>query len=314
MATRPAIWGPLGSYRICSYNPLSLVHVGRTREVHKVLGGREGHHVIGMQGTRLAAQTKDVQLQTVEGYSFFNFGYPTKGNCHTGVSLSFCRRRFRPKHFVSVANPKSGPLAGRVAAVRTKTPTTDHTWIVAYMPPHNHGGAQKVMYQKVLQWIQGLIAKLPKRTTPIIITDANAALGFEDSEMGSGLSGELTAVIGTSEPAAENLNGRMFREFLEMTAMTPINTHFEAGPTYHSAHNLHTSRIDYVCIPVEQLAQCVMSCKVLRKEGAAMQLINTVGPADHLPLSVQIRCRMSFHVEEQTKQTALTSRSSCSVS
>eukprot|EP00972_Heterocapsa_arctica_P053451 7873062-Heterocapsa_arctica.AAC.1 len=46
-----------------------------------------------------------------------------------------------------------------------------------------------------------------------------------------------------------------------MTAMTPINTHYEAGPTYHSAHNLHLSRIDYVCIPVEQLVQSVMSCK-----------------------------------------------------
>eukprot|EP00972_Heterocapsa_arctica_P074180 10948346-Heterocapsa_arctica.AAC.1 len=74
-----------------------------------------------------------------------------------------------------------------------------------------------------------------------------------------------------------------------MTAMTPINTHYEAGPTYHSVHNLRSSRMDYVCIPVEQLVQIVMSCKVLRKEGTALQLINTVGPADHLPLSVQLR-------------------------
>eukprot|EP00972_Heterocapsa_arctica_P006814 995614-Heterocapsa_arctica.AAC.1 len=94
--------------------------------------------------------------------------------------------------------------------------------------------------------------------------------------MGTGLSGELTAVIGTKDPASENLNGRMFREFLEMVAMTPMNTHYEAGPTYHSAHNLHSSRIDYVCIPVEQLPQSVMSCKVLRKEETALQFINTV--------------------------------------
>eukprot|EP00972_Heterocapsa_arctica_P090729 13387883-Heterocapsa_arctica.AAC.1 len=33
-----------------------------------------------------------------------------------------------------------------------------------------------------------------------------------------------------------------------------------------------------------------------------MQLINTVGPADHLPLSVQIRCIMSFHVEKKTEK------------
>ena len=144
--------------------------VGRIDGIHHCLQRRD-IQVVGRVGTRETQQRQLVLFfkERQNGYLRLCFGYPPRGNSHTGVSLnnpaSFCKK----EHFTQVAHA-GGKLVGRIGNLRTKQANLDIIWIVAYVPPYAPTKENQVCRELIIdifEWLEYVLwGTLPHRTTP----------------------------------------------------------------------------------------------------------------------------------------------------
>ena len=135
---------------------------------------------VGMlQGTRLPSAEQPPQVSTLPGYKFISAGYGPRSNKSAGVGLLLSERLFPEASIRSVAWPTEPCLAGRGLAVRTVTSTFDYCWIALYISPCPQGKASPLAV-KLYAWAANILAKLPRRCTPIIGTGANGRVGMHN--------------------------------------------------------------------------------------------------------------------------------------
>ena len=173
---------------------------------------------------------------------------------------------------VSTINKK---LQGRAGAVRYRAPSVDVLFIVLYLPQSRMENKHTTV--ELLTWASELVATMGHRVLPVVFTDANARLGYVRGALDS------SGAVGPCEPDEENLNGELFRQFLEAQHLIAVNTHYESGCTFYGNHG-HASRIDYIAIP-QAMLPVVQRCEVWGRAGDALQIIQCARRRDHRPLA-----------------------------
>ena len=68
-------------------------------------------------------------------------------------------------------------MAGRVLAVHVRNSWLDITVFALYMPTAPSTEMHKAKCDKVMQWVYDTLARLPSRTWPVLLADANAHVG-----------------------------------------------------------------------------------------------------------------------------------------
>ena len=97
---------------------------------------------------------------------------------------------------------------------------------------------------------------------------------------------------GNSKPAG------MINAVLERVGLAAVNVTWKAGSTYFGQD--HSSRLDYVCVPKEEMTT-VQGCCVLQKKGALLQMVNIPRPHDHWPFQVTIAAQAAQPVMRQER-------------
>lgn len=181
-------------------------------------------------------------------------------------------------------HPTISAIFGRASAVRIKIGSAiDFAVISAYPPPKSGYRSREVFADAVWDWVASYLDRLPRRCTPIILTDANAKLG-QDIHAAYG---ELAGPAGPFPCDSSNERGWLFAKFLESHSLCAVNTFVSTQPTSWAASSTSQSCIDYVCVPKAMIAD-IKVAKVLHSTGARLQLIKHKGFADHHPLLVKL--------------------------
>ena len=125
--------------RIVSFNCCSLIHSGRTLELHDELG-RSHVRILGLQGTRLPHHGDvPVLVSSVGGYRFFSWGFGrgkfTNRAC--GVSISVVTE---VAHGVVAVYSPPPCIQGRAGAIRIKDSFSDVVIINLYLDPKANVG------------------------------------------------------------------------------------------------------------------------------------------------------------------------------
>mmetsp|Transcript_69844 Transcript_69844/g.197902 ORF Transcript_69844/g.197902 Transcript_69844/m.197902 type:complete len:260 (-) Transcript_69844:2493-3272(-) len=137
----------------------------------------------------------------------------------------------------------------------------------------------------LMEWLEGMLAKAPARTTPMLFMDLNDGIAYQ---------GKDDWVAGKFGIQKENYAGQSMREVLNRHWMKAVNTHYTASATYHG--NNHTSIIDYVCMPT---GLEVKECVVMHRSAIALQHINTKKFLDHKPILVKFNGMLEAVKEEE---------------
>jgi exonuclease III len=269
--------------RCVSFNPMSLVQSCRKEDIHQYY--KDSADVIALQGTRERQrdESHSHSLYHLDDYINVVAGYGGKSNKHAGVSLSFCKRRFREDNLISIATPGDKKLQGRALAIRTKRPNLDITYIVAYFPPPDSSGSSIKVYVLLAAWLREVLWSLPSRTTPILLTDSNAHLACVDHA--------CPIHVGAFNDDRLNRNGEVFLELLQDTALCATNTFRDNKPTFYSGTSSACSRVDYVCVPVASfhIHKSFPAAHVSLRDGKRLQLARSSRRIDHQPL-IQSYC------------------------
>ena len=277
------------------YNPQSLKTPGRTRDIARNF---RWHDFIALPGTRIP-QTSEQScvVQTVGTHRFYNWG-AGKGkfvNDACGVSIGIKRRPFPERCVVQVFSPPSH-LQGRGGAVRLKRGDADITPIVVYVPTEPYNKQQREASQAIWTWVHDLLSRLPARTVPVLLLDANGKTGLRRNPVDGVQSVEYIhdAAIGPCDAAIESYNGHLLHSCLLDHHMFAVNTFFDVGPTWYgwTSENL-CSRIDYICLP-QSLRMSVKSCRILQHSGDSLQNMPRPGRCDHRPLQVVFEYKLCF--------------------
>ena len=102
---------PQAKYEVVvSYNCCSLAQGSRLQDIHEELSHAS---VICMQGTRRRqVGNQPLAFHETEKFWHIDAGYPSRGNRHTGVSISLAKRSHRREDLHSMAFPVKGALVG----------------------------------------------------------------------------------------------------------------------------------------------------------------------------------------------------------
>ena len=286
---------------VVSYNGMNMKEEGRQTNVHNEL---KKAMFIGLQGTRRRQEENGLGYSTwrEEGFVVVSSGHSNRDveDTHAGVSISVNLGDFSEKNIKAVWAPRTDKLAGRVLAVRVVDGDSDTTVIDSYFP----SGAQRdpnkrTQYIAVAKAIGGFIEKLPKRTSVIMLTDANAHVGYK-AELGAAGRNEGEA-IGIQEQEIQDFPGDILEKLLDSNNLSAYNTHWQSGKTYYGTRGERT-RPDYVCEPMHWMNEGrITYTKVLETTGKRLQYIKcTKGRADHYPIAAWIKIELPYR---ETKRT-----------
>ena len=260
---------------------------------HDCLAQFKSCHLVGIVGTNRALDNSVQQGKL----GHFNRLQWAKGDPSTGLELWAHRRYIAPKHFRGHWSGE-GELRGRVGAARFKTPQLDLLCIVAYLPPND---TRTDLSKRICKWMCELVSQHGHRCVPLIFMDGNAHLGLDKIP---GLQHthamSKSASVGTANPAPENTNGRLLRQFAERHHLCFGNTFFRCSPTFYSNDGRSTSRVDYLLLP-QALRPQIQSCEVWDRAGDALQLIDCNARRDHRPLVLNVTIRLRYGAAEDER-------------
>ena len=273
-------------WHFITYNALSTRAVGRwddlTDECKDV-------HCVGLQGTR-DKHDLDVHARLLKHHFCFSWA-PAKGAAHRcgGVALMLAKSRFKLSQVRKVWSFPN--MQGRLGAIRIKGKLFDFTFIVAYFPVDDGKKVKRNQYIKLCSEVKKLLEQLPCRTIPILLTDANAHTGCRLVD--GAWTKEYSNSLGQHAKAKENFNGKAFTDLLESQGMVAANTFFDSEPTFYSGDGLHSSTVDYICIP-EDLLGHTSDCSTNSLLGTKVQLVKSNLRVDHFPVSLKLKYRRWF--------------------
>eukprot|EP00971_Amphidinium_carterae_P061491 1217141-Amphidinium_carterae.1 len=276
-------------WRAVTYNAQALTRPGRLQDLCTEFA-KADVHVCGIQGTRYKS-THPVRQFRAYGYHHYAWDTfcSTGAQGHAGVLLSFACKRFRRSQVRHVYCPASH-LQGRGGAVRIKGGTTmDFCYFVVYPPPSpvtEHDGRLVV---DLWRWVGETIEALPVRCTPVLLSDANAHLGYlpqHEGDWQAAAEHPFESCVGPYNAQLENYNGLHLRKLLQRQGLTAVNTQVDrgSGPTFFG-HSGSCSRIDYICLPCGLLRN-VTRCERWLSLGVKLQLASCHELRDHVPLMV----------------------------
>ena len=236
---------------------------------------------MGLQGTQCTT-TLPVEQTSQDGFHVFHWGRaPGKAGRPTGVALCASKRALPASSIREVWVPPES-VRGRLGMVRFKTPRVDVAVVVGYAPCEPQCQKDQAGVNTFWRVLCGLLSRLPARCTPLLLLDANGKLGVRCDPL-AGLTGLPDSHVGPCQPDRENYNGSQLASMLRLHGLSAINTFFNAGHTFFHNSGTFSSRIDYICCPVE-LRAATSKCEVWYRAGDALQLINTNSPRDHRPV------------------------------
>ena len=282
------------SWRVCSYNAMSVVRVGRWAQLSSEFQNLD---VVALQGLCVKADS-DVPCAyfRTSHHHVFQWGY-TKGrytNKSCGVAILLRHKRLRLQWVREVYSPPD-QLAGRAGALRIKGRCSDLLVIVGYVPVEPTNASQRQAVHAFYTWVDSLLSRSPARTLPILLLDANGRMGLQRLGDGPGqIAPDHDATVGPWGAEAQNHNGTQLRNLLYTHHLAAANTHFSrgCGATYHGPLG-HPSRIDYVVVP-QGLLQHITDVRVWYRSGYRLQLIDSPDLRDHCPIVVDFNYELSF--------------------
>ena len=121
--------------------------------------------------------------------------------------------------------------------------------------------------QKNLAWALKARETVGSRCKFVICTDASAHVGEPSGGVNS------SAYVGAQNPARENSNGKLLREFLADSDMVATNTFFDVGPTYFGEQS--NSRVVYILYPRPSFRTDISACTVWHKSGERLRHVKT---------------------------------------
>eukprot|EP00929_Paragymnodinium_shiwhaense_P056482 TRINITY_DN28260_c0_g2_i1.p1 TRINITY_DN28260_c0_g2~~TRINITY_DN28260_c0_g2_i1.p1 ORF type:complete len:541 (+),score=33.54 TRINITY_DN28260_c0_g2_i1:83-1705(+) len=268
---------------VCVYNPM---HASEDSRRCSILDELRNMHAVALVATKRRAESADTyhSFTKVGAFHVIDFGHHSgsQHSKHSGLSLALRADCFSTRNIVSIAAPRDDELRGRAAAVRVKQGNTDITFLLGHLPASFASNAQ--LYNRVLEYLKGVIYSLPVRTIPILLADANAHVGTVSSR-----------AIGPWYPETENKPGAVFRVFLEDTKLVALNTYTDTAKTYYSINAASATRPDFIAAPYTVIGDHrLVWCKTLERSGDRLQPIKVNRPADHRPLAARIRLQLSF--------------------
>ena len=273
---------------IGSYNCLSLRQAGRWNDVSNILRCCK---ILGLQGTHCKTDAAcEVSFSTRHVFYHWGRGGGAR-NKATGVAVGLQKKWFNERNVRQIYTP-AAKFQGRLGGLRIHSRCNDVFILVGYAPcePAGSDGKQaEERRQEIFEFwteVTRILNTLPQRCWPILLLDANAKVGRVHANLHCD-SLFLDEHIGGENAERENYNGTHFRHTLQYHGLSAINTFWNCGPTFHHCSGRHSSRIDYICLPV-CARQLVSKCEVWNRSGDALQLINCRGPRDHRPLLVSV--------------------------
>ena len=289
---------PAQKWRFITYNCLSLKQAGRQ---HDICNAFKSATAFGIQGTRLPCSGDAVTFSVQDGFTLFNWGFG-KGhatNKCAGVQIGIRTRDFRKKHVVRIWSAPT-QLQGRGGAVRVRNGSVDFCFICMYVRPDPDNAQARQGVHQIYEWAGRVMAELPRRCVPVILTDANGRTGMVRY---GGNAGEVcnveSSAVGGETPEMENFNGACIRQFCEDQYLCLANTFWKCGHTYWGMSPTARSRIDYIALPVSLLRN-ISNCSVWHRTGAKLQIISANTPRDHRPVVVDVEHRLQYTSEHSS--------------
>jgi hypothetical protein len=161
-----------------------------------------------------------------------------------------------------------------------------------YSPPaaYSYGRTARVWNKTVDEQgmaLDGLLAKLPKRTTPIVFMDLSSELGT--CEQGGQEDEEI--VGGEFMRRQQKRAATVVLEVLGRHHLCYIDTYYDTAPTYYSKTS--NSHIDHIALPC-QARQSVHSCRTDDLAARRAQLIVDSRPRDHIPVVTTLEHLLAY--------------------
>ena len=236
---------------------------------------------MGLQGTQCTTDLP-VEQTSQEGFHVFYWGRAAgKAARSTGVAIC-ARKRYLPASSIREVWVPHASVRGRLGMVRFKTSRIDVAVVVGYAPCEPQCERDRARATTFWNVLSQKLSLLPARCIPLLLLDANGKLGMHADSL-AGLLGTADAHVGPCQPDRENFNGTLLANMLRLHHLSAVNTFFDAGHTFFHNSGGFSSRIDYICCPVE-LRAAASKCEVWYRAGDALQLINTNSPRDHRPV------------------------------
>jgi hypothetical protein len=152
-----------------------------------------------------------------------------------------------------------------------------------------------VVTTKLINWIRDVLAKLPLRSRPYLLTDLNSQLGLH-REAGAIVRTESATFGALFCRGLENHNGNAFRKLCEDFGLLIMTTTTYLPPSFHSGSTTAKTRIDHIAVPkCDYLADVCHSPMVLTHFGRSIQLVKTPHIVDHLPVCVRFSMSSSLN-------------------
>eukprot|EP00929_Paragymnodinium_shiwhaense_P057025 TRINITY_DN28541_c0_g1_i2.p1 TRINITY_DN28541_c0_g1~~TRINITY_DN28541_c0_g1_i2.p1 ORF type:complete len:469 (+),score=17.56 TRINITY_DN28541_c0_g1_i2:71-1408(+) len=266
----------------CQYNPMSSHHV----RVADICAELRHCSVIGLTGTRQRAQDTMVTSMNVDGLYVVQAGWKARGASHAGVAICFSKKHHKQLQLVNISYPEDPCIAGRILCVRSKRPHSDILFIAMYLPPQAKNSVQTS--QKILNYLQLVLNKLPQRCVPIIMTDANARMGLE---MHAGCQRPIvTSAVGDYGRMITNANGRLLLKFMESNNLLAYNTTQPTRPTFYSGTFSSASHIDFILGPWN-LSDHIVFARTHVCSGRRLQIVDCAADVDHFPVVCKFKAQ-----------------------
>eukprot|EP00930_Biecheleria_cincta_P087551 TRINITY_DN76778_c0_g1_i1.p1 TRINITY_DN76778_c0_g1~~TRINITY_DN76778_c0_g1_i1.p1 ORF type:complete len:492 (+),score=12.32 TRINITY_DN76778_c0_g1_i1:117-1592(+) len=195
-----------------------------------------------------------------------------------GVIIALRRITLPDSAVVRVISPDDH-LQGRIGGLRVRLRSgPDFTFFNLYFPTAKFPDSVKIC-REMYEWLRRQLETLPKRTVPVIFTDANARLGTSRLRNPEG-----QLLVGPFTDQRENSAGRMLRNNLQLMNMAALNSLYvqARGPTWYCTRG-YAACIDYI-LAQPGVTAFTKSVKILRSLGHRLQLPNTEQMADHVPI------------------------------
>ena len=281
-------------WRCATYNPHSAWQLDRKQEIAAEF---EGYHVLGLCGTKYRRHHSDpaCRVSNVGSFRLYEWGHPGKSEHAAGVAIYIRAKVFSEYNIRHVYDIPSA-YQGRLGILRVKRRDVDFCIVVAYPWVQGRTVSERSRIERFWQYIGSIIAGLPHRCVPIILTDANARNGLCRGEGGAIVAIDSPA-IGKRTPEMENSSGVAFRNLLEEQHLCSVNSWCAPGHTYFGNVVGVKSRIDHACLP-QSLLPSVVSCGVMYSVGSRLQRVYGPGKRDHMPVNMVFRHASCFTGQE----------------
>ena len=152
--------------------------------------------------------------------------------------LALDARRFGPRSVRKVFSPPL-ELQGRAGGLRLRAPGVDLSPAVLYFPPEPRAQVQRAGSVALCRWLDAFISQVPRRSTPVLLMDANAKFGTAANRRQ-----EAAPVAGAWGREREGWQSAELGRVLAKHGMCLVNTCF-AESSGHAWSNARTwSRID----------------------------------------------------------------------